>query len=65
MTLTKTPICDFGKKADHFELKFIEDKILLSVDLSLKLGAFLPKSHIGVSIAIMYYYINYVLRFKR
>ena len=28
MSLTKTPICDFGKKADHFELKSIENKII-------------------------------------
>ena len=28
MALTKTPICDFGKKADHFELKSINNKIV-------------------------------------
>ena len=28
MTLTKTPICDFGKKAIPFELKSTDDKIL-------------------------------------
>ena len=28
MTLTKTPICDFGKKADYFELKSIDNKII-------------------------------------
>ena len=28
MALTKTPICDFGKKADHFELKSIDNKIV-------------------------------------
>ncbi len=28
MTLTKTPICDFGKKADHFELKSTGNKIV-------------------------------------
>ena len=28
MSLTKTPICDFGKKADHFELKSTENKII-------------------------------------
>ena len=28
MALTKTPICDFGKKADHFELKSTENKII-------------------------------------
>ena len=28
MTLTKTPICDFGKKADNFELKSIDNKII-------------------------------------
>ena len=27
MALTKTPICDFGKKADNFELKSIDNKI--------------------------------------
>ena len=29
MALTKTPICDFGKKADYFELKSIDNKICL------------------------------------
>ncbi len=28
MALTKTPICDFGKKADNFELKSIDHKII-------------------------------------
>ena len=28
MVLTKTPICDFGKKADYFELKSIDNKII-------------------------------------
>ena len=28
MTLTKTPICDFGKKAESFELKSTENKII-------------------------------------
>ena len=28
MALTKTPICDFGKKADDFELKSTESKIV-------------------------------------
>ena len=28
MALTKTPICDFGKKADYFELKSIDNKII-------------------------------------
>ena len=28
MTLTKTPICDFGKKADFFELKSTDNKII-------------------------------------
>ena len=27
MALTKKPICDFGKKADYFELKSIDNKI--------------------------------------
>ena len=28
MALTKTPICDFGKKADNFELKSIDNKLV-------------------------------------
>ena len=28
MSLTKTPICDFGKKAENFQLKSTENKIL-------------------------------------
>ena len=28
MALTKTPICDFGKKADNFKLKSTENKII-------------------------------------
>ena len=28
MSLTKTPICDFGKKAHNFELKSIDNKII-------------------------------------
>ena len=28
MSLTKTPICDFGKKADDFRLKSTENKIV-------------------------------------
>ena len=28
MALTKTPICDFGKKADYFQLKSIDNKII-------------------------------------
>ena len=28
MALTKTPICDFDKKADNFELKSIDNKII-------------------------------------
>ena len=28
MTLTKTPVCDFGKKADDFELKSIDNKLI-------------------------------------
>jgi len=33
MTLTKTPICDFGKKADFFELKSIENKLISLNDI--------------------------------
>ena len=28
MALTKTPICEFGKKAENFELKSTENKII-------------------------------------
>ena len=28
MALTKTPVCDFGKKAEDFNLKSIENKII-------------------------------------
>ena len=28
MTLTKTPVCDFGKKAEDFELKSIDNKLI-------------------------------------
>ena len=28
MTLTKTPICDFGKKAENFELKSTKNKVI-------------------------------------
>ena len=33
MSLTKTPICDFGKKADHFELKSIDNKMISLTDI--------------------------------
>ena len=39
MTLTKTPICDFGKKADHFELKSTENKIVSLNDIRGETGA--------------------------
>ena len=38
MTLTKTPICDFGKKAESFELKSIENKIVSLDDVKGKNG---------------------------
>ena len=38
MTLTKTPICDFGKKADFFELKSIENKLISLSDIKGKNG---------------------------
>ena len=28
MTLTKTPLCEFGKKADFFKLKSTKNKII-------------------------------------
>jgi len=34
MTLTKTPICDFGKKAENFQLKSTENKIVSLNDVS-------------------------------
>ena len=38
MTLIKTPICDFGKKADFFELKSIENKLINLNDIKGKNG---------------------------
>ena len=38
MTLTKTPICDFGKKAESFELKSTENKIISLKDIQGKNG---------------------------
>ena len=50
MSLTKTPICDFGKKAENFQLKSTASRL---------------KSHIGVFKSAMLQYINYVLRFGK
>ncbi len=33
MTLTKTPICDFGKKAENFQLNSIDNKIISLNDI--------------------------------
>jgi len=33
MVLTKTPICDFGKKAEDFSLKSVENKIITLNDI--------------------------------
>ena len=33
MTLPKTPICDFGKKAENFKLKSTDNKILSLDDI--------------------------------
>ena len=33
MTLTKTPVCDFGKKADEFKLKSINNKLVSLNDI--------------------------------
>ena len=33
MSLTKTPICDFGKKADNFELKSTDNKVISLNDI--------------------------------
>ena len=38
MTLTKTPICDFGKKAESFELKSTKNKIVSLNDVKGKNG---------------------------
>ena len=38
MTLTKTPICDFGKKAENFGLKSTENKIVTLNDVKGKNG---------------------------
>ena len=36
MSLTKTPICDFGKKADDFRLKSTENKIVSLNEIKVK-----------------------------
>ena len=33
MALTKTPVCDFGKKAENFKLKSINNKVLTLDDI--------------------------------
>ena len=33
MALTKTPVCDFGKKAENFKLKSIKNKVLTLNDI--------------------------------
>ncbi|SVC81050.1 uncharacterized protein METZ01_LOCUS333904, partial [marine metagenome] len=38
MTLTKTPICDFGKKAENFSLKSTENKTISLNDVRGKNG---------------------------
>ena len=38
MSLTKTPICDFGKQAENFKLKSTDDKFLTLEDLKGKNG---------------------------
>jgi len=38
MTLTKTPICEFGKKAENFELKSTKNKIVSLNDVKGKNG---------------------------
>jgi len=34
MTLTKTPVCDFGKKAEDFKLKSIDNKMISLNDIA-------------------------------
>ena len=38
MTLTKTPICDFGKKAENFQLKSTDNKMISLNDIKGKNG---------------------------
>ena len=38
MALTKTPICDFGKKAENFQLKSTDNKIISLNDIKGKKG---------------------------
>ena len=33
MTLTKTPICDFGKKAEDFKLKSVNNDVISLKDI--------------------------------
>ena len=41
MSLTKTPICDFGKKADDFRLKSTENKIVSLNEIKGEKGTFI------------------------
>ena len=38
MTLTKTPICDFGKKAEDFKLKSVNNDVISLKDIKGKNG---------------------------
>ena len=42
MALTKTPVCDFGKKAEDFKLKSIENKLISLNDVKGKKENVLP-----------------------
>ena len=40
MALTKTPVCDFGKKAEDFKLKSINNKVVTLKDIKGKKDTF-------------------------
>ena len=45
MSLTKTPICDFGKQAENFKLKSTDGKFLKLEDLKGKNGTLITVSY--------------------
>ena len=45
MTLTKTPICDFGKKAENFQLNSTNNKIISLQDIK---GEKIPYSDFNI-----------------
>ena len=47
MALTKTPVCDFGKKAEDFKLKSIDNKIISLNDIKGDKATLIIPSYLG------------------